>query len=145
MSELSAFFKEPHTAFGVFYPMHCIVAVLSDLGLANRTRAALMKRGFLQDEVLAIDGMALVDLEKEETTLGGAFMQMLSRGLGCEQISTDQNLTLAAEGDALLIVQCKSRDHKDKAWAVIETANPAAAQYYERLGVESLSGGLDTT
>jgi hypothetical protein len=72
-------------------------------------------------------------------------MQMLSRGLGCEQISTDQNLTLAAEGDALLIVQCKSRDHKDKAWAVIETANPAAAQYYERLGVESLSGGLDTT
>jgi len=145
MSELSTFFKESHTSFGVFYPMNCIVAVYDNLKLAKQSRTTLMKAGFLHDEVLAIEGKALVDMEKEETGIGGALMQMLSRGIGCEQISTDQNLDLANEGDALLIVHCKSRSQKDRAWAVLEAANPVAANYYERLGVENLAGGLDTT
>jgi len=144
MSRLSAFFKETHTALGVFYPLHCLVAVFPDFDVAQQVRAKLRSARFAEDEVVAVEGRELIELERDETGLGNFLMQELSRFLAAEQISTDHNLEFAHQGAGFLIVHCPTEKTKKEAWSVIEPAAPLAAHYYSRGSVDHLAGGFST-
>lgn len=144
MSRLSDFFKETHTALGIFYPLHCMVAVFPSLAMAKQVREKLRNARFAEDEVIAVEGTDFIELEKEETGLGNILMQELSRFLGAEQISTDHNLEFAEQGAAFVVVHCPAEKLKDKAWEVIQSASPLAAHYYSRGSVDHLAGGFST-
>lgn len=144
MSKLADFFKESHTALGVFYPLHCLVAVFHDLQEAQQIRTKLLEAGFAPDTVTAVEGNELLELEKEESGLGSTLMKGLSRFLATEQVSTDHNLDFAQQNAGFVIVYCPSQELKSKAWAVMEPEAPLAAHYYERMGVEHLAGGFVT-
>jgi len=144
MSRLSEFFKETHTALGIFYPLHCMVAVFPTLVVAKQVREKLRNARFGEDDVIAADGAEFIELEKEETGLGSILMQELSRFLGAEQISTDHNLEFAEQGAALVVVHCPTEKLKDQAWEVVQSASPLAAHYYSRGSVDHLAGGFST-
>ena len=144
MSRLSDFFKETHTALGVFYPLHCLVAVFPDLAAAQLVARKLRDAGFAEDEVIAVEGSEFIELEKEETGLGNILMQEISRDLGAEQISTDNNLELARRGAAFVVVHCPTDKTKKEAWDVIQPSAPLAAHYYSRALVDHLAGGFKT-
>jgi len=138
MSVLSNFFKESHRALGVFYPVHCLVAVFGDLKVAERVRNNLLAAGFAHDEVIAVEGRDLIELENEETGMASVLMQHLSRGLVTEQISTDHNLYFAEKGGGLVFVHCPSELLRKRAWDVMQPETPLAAHYYGRFAVEHL-------
>ena len=144
MSRLSEFFKETHTALGVFYPLHCLVAAFPDLPAAQLVVRKLGDAGFAGDDVIAIEGTDFIEHEKEETGLGNILMQEISRDFGGEQISTDNNLELARRGAAFVVVHCPTDKTKKKAWDVIQPSAPLAAHYYSRVSVDHLAGGFKT-
>ena len=145
MSKLTGYFKEPHKSLGVFYPLHCIVAVFADRSTAEHAQRILEATGFDPTDVIAVDGTDFIALQTEETSRISTLMRRLSRFGATEQISTDHNLELASRGAAFVLVHCASGRMKDKAWAAIEGLGPLAAHYYDRLGVDHLAGGFCTT
>ena len=82
MSLLTHFFKDSDTQLGVFYPRHYLIAVLWNLETAQRTAKKLRRKGFAEDEVIAVAGQDFIKLSDEETGPGGFLMQSLSRFLG---------------------------------------------------------------
>ncbi len=144
MSKLATFFKETHTALGIFYPLHCLVAVFPTVDAAQQVRAKLRNARFAEDEAIAVEGQDFIALQKEETGLGNSLMQELSRFLAAEQISTDHNLEFAEQGAAFVLVHCPTEKTKQEAWDVIRPAAPLAAHYYSRGSVDHLAGGFST-
>lgn len=144
MSQLADFFKETHTALGVFYPLHCLIAVFPNLDSARKVARSVEDNGFGKDEVISVEGAELVQLEKEENGLGSYLMQELSRFIGGEQISTDHNLEFAERGAAFVVVHCPSDKKKQEAWSVIQPFKPLTAHYYSRGSVDHLAGGFST-
>jgi hypothetical protein len=144
MSRLSAFFKETHTALGVFYPLHCLIAVFPNLDAAQQVGRNLRNAGFAEDEVIAVEGSEFIELEKEETNLGNFLMQALSRFLAAEQISTDHNIEFADRAAAFVVVHCPTEKAKKEAWDVIQASAPLAAHYYSKGSVDHLAGGFST-
>ena len=144
MGTISALFKESHTALGVFYPLHYTIAVFRDLPLAEQVKRKLVNAGFADDEVIAVEGKAFLDLEEQETGIGTFFMQEVSRFLGCEQISTDHSLDFAKLGASFVMVYCPSEKKKKEAWAVMEPEAPLSVHFYDRLGVEHISCRFNT-
>ena len=143
-SRLAGFFKETHTALGIFYPLHCLIAVFSNLDSAQQVSKKLRLAGFAEDEVIAVEGSGFIELEKEETGLGNFLMQELSRFIGAEQISTDHNLEFAHGGAAFVVVHCPTEKTKMEAWDVIKPFAPLAAHYYSKGSVDHLAGDFST-
>ncbi len=144
MSRLADFFKETHTAFGIFYPLHCLIAVFANLDAAQEVSKKLRYAGFAEDEVITVEGSEFIKLEKEETGLGNFLMQELSRFIGAEQISTDHNLDFAHRGAAFVVVHCPTEKTKMEAWDVMKPSAPLAAHYYSKNSVDHLAGGFST-
>ena len=144
MSRLADFFKETHTAFGIFYPLHCLIAVFPSLDAAQQVSKKLRYAGFAEEDVVAAEGSDFVELEKEETVLGNFVMQELSRFIGGEQISTDHNLEFAHRGAAFVVVHCPTEKTKKEAWDGMKPSAPVAAHYYSRGSVDHLAGDFST-
>ncbi len=139
MGRLAQFFKETHTTLGVFYPLHCLIAAFPNLDAAKNVVRKLREAGFAEDEVIAVEGSELLELEKEDTGLVTLVMRRQSRDLGAEQISTDHNLDFARRGAAFVLAHCPSEGTKDKAWDVIREAEPLNAHYYTRMSIYHLA------
>lgn len=144
MSRLSEFFKETHTALGIFYPLHCLVAAFRNFDAAQQVAVKVRQAGLAEDEVIAVEGSEFIELEKEETGLGNALMQQFSRELGAEQVSTDHNLDFAGLGAGFVFVHCPAEKTKQEAWSVMQPLAPLAAHYYSRGSVDHLAGGFST-
>jgi hypothetical protein len=145
MSSLANFFKEKHKSFGVFYPLHYLVAVFPDLEVAQVVTRKLRNQGFAEDEVISAEGREFIDLEREEERgLGTFLMQELSRFLSTEQISTDHNVELALGGAAFVMAYCPTEKSKKEAWETMQASAPLAAHYYSEGSVDHLAGGLST-
>jgi hypothetical protein len=144
MSRLADFFKETHTALGVFYPLHCLVAVFPDLDAAQQVARKLRQAGFAEDEVIAVEGSEFIEFEKEETGPGNLLMQEISRDLGAEQVSTDHNLEFARRGAAFVLAHCPAEKTKKEVWSVMQPSAPLAAHYYSRASVDHLAGSFST-
>ena len=139
MSRLAEFFKESHKAMGVFYPLHYLVAAFPNLETARQVGRALIDAGFAGDDLIAVEGSELLELEKEETGLLGPLAEKFSRDMGGEQISTDHNLDFAKRGAAFVLVHCQTDKTKERAWDLIRVAGPLAAHYYTRVSIYHLA------
>jgi hypothetical protein len=144
MSRFADFFKETHTALGIFYPLHCLVAVFQDSNAAQDAQRKLRYTGVAEDKLIVVGAEEFIEFEKEDTSLGGVLMQTVSRFLSTEQISTDHNIEFARRGAAFVVVYCPSDETKREAWNVMIPLKPLAAHYYGRDGVDHLAGGFST-
>jgi hypothetical protein len=144
MSVHASFFKESHTALGVFYPVHYIVAVFENLATAKRAERSLREASFHSDDVLVASGQEFIDFENRETGVGGAIMQGLSRFFKTEQLSLDHSLALAEQSAAFLFVHCPNEKSKAKAWDLVHEQQPIMAHYYDRFSVDQLAGEFST-
>ena len=144
MSALADFFHGSDTTLGVFYPKHCLVAVFPKENDAHTAADRLRVAGFDPGEMIVASGRNVLDLERDQTGLGGLIMQALSRFFKTEQYYADNDLDQARAGAGFLIVRCPDPAKKQEAWAIIQALNASAARYYDIGGVEHLAGDPDT-
>jgi hypothetical protein len=143
MTRLSAFFKGSETELGVFYPKGYLVAVFPDITAADHAAKLLRFAGFAEQDAIAASGAEV--LRKESDRVGsegvwGFLMRGLSRFLATEEVYTDQDLKLAAEGAGFVIVHCPTEASKTAAWEVLGPLSPVAARHYAGDGIEHLAG-----
>jgi hypothetical protein len=128
---------------GVFAPRDHLVALFPDFPTAHMAERNQLDAGFPQDEVIAVPGEDVIMLVKEHashTGLATLLMQALSRMFETEEVYADHDVKLASCGCGFLAVHAPSQLRKQKAWKLIEPANPIVARLYTLLGVENLTG-----
>jgi hypothetical protein len=129
---------------GIFYPKHYLIAVFRHLSAAQKATSKLRLAGFDEDEVIAVGGDDVLELEKEESGPASAVMQAASRFFATEQVSHDKDLNLAQQGAGFVAVHCPDQKTRDEAWAVLKPEAPLSARYYVNDGVEHLAGDFNT-
>ena len=143
MSVLANFFKGSETQLGVFAPRDHLVALFPAFSVAQMAERILLDAGFPEDEVIAAAGEDVVELVKEHARrsgIGSFVMQQVSRLLETEEVYADHDFWLASRGAGFLAVHAPNKFSKQKAWELIEPANPIVARHYSLLGVEHLKG-----
>ena len=144
-SALTTFFKGSDTKFGIFYPTDYLVAVFPDMASAQQAAKALGFGGFLEEDVTAVPGDEVTRFANDHlknSSLWGMLMQQLSRMFATEEVYTDHDLKLAADGGAFLAAYCPNEKRKHEAWALIEPCGPLVARHYALTGVEHFKGEL---
>jgi len=144
MTNLARFFNGSETTFGVFYPRHYLVAVFENPKAASSAVRKLYIAGFSQSAAIAVDGRAVLELEKEETGLAAFVMEALSRFFATEQVFTEHDLCHARHGAGFVAVHCTTDEVKTEAWNVLQAESPLDARYYAISGIEHLAGDLRT-
>jgi len=144
MNKLVNFFGTSVERLGAFYPTHCLMAIFPNPAGAEFTLHKLLSAGFAPADVIAADGNAVLEFDKDEKDLGRFIMQAISRFFATEQVFTDHDLEDARHGAGFLAVRCPTDDLKNAAWSVIESEGPLDARYYSRLGIEHLAGDIKT-
>ena len=144
MNKLVDFFGTSVERLGAFYPTHCLMAIFPNPAGAEFTLHKLLSAGFAPADVIAADGDAVLEFDKDEKDLGRFIMQAISRFFATEQVFADHDLEDARHGAGFLAVRCPTDDLKNAAWSVIELEAPLDARYYSRLGIEHLAGDFKT-
>jgi len=147
MSVLNAFFKGSDTKFGIFYPVHYIVAIFPDLQAARAAEKALHQsirsREFEENDVISVPGSEVIrysDEHLKDTTLGALLMQKLSAMFQTEEIYTKHDLMLAEHGAAFVAVYCPNEARKQEAWGILQPLSPMVARYYALGAIDHLKG-----
>lgn len=144
MSALREFFHGSETRLGVFYPTHYLVAVFENPRLAARAVGELRHAGFAETEVIATDGQALLDLEKEDSGPVSTLMQSFSRFFREEQVFVDHDLDHARRGAGFVAAYCANEEEKNNAWRILQMHHALYARYYGALAVEQMTRGVKT-
>ncbi len=144
MNKLEEYFGRSVERLGAFYPTHCLVAVFRDPAGAEFTLHKLLSAGFAPADVIAADGNAVLEFDKDETDLARFIMQAISRFFATEQVFADRDLEDARHGAGFLAVRCPTDELKNAAWSLVERERPLDARYYSRLAVEHLAGDFKT-
>jgi hypothetical protein len=142
---MTEIFKGSDTKFGIFYPTDYLVAVFPDMPATRRAEKALGFAGYLDEDVVAMSGDAVIRFAEEHlqnTGLWGLLMQQLSRMFATEEVYTDHDLKLAKEGAAFLAVYCPHAERRRPTWELIEPFGPLAGRHYALDGVEHFKGEL---
>ena len=144
MNKLVGYFGRSVERLGAFYPTHCLIAVFRNPASAESALHKLLRAGFAPSDVIAADGKAVLEFDKDEMDLARFLMQAISRFFGTEQVFADHDLEDARHGAGFLAVRCPTDDLKNAAWSIIEPEGPLDARYYSRLGIEHLAGDFKT-
>jgi hypothetical protein len=144
MNKLVDFFGASVERLGAFYPTHCLMAIFRNPSDAEVALHRLVNAGFSASDVIAADGKAVLEFDKDETDLARFIMRAVSRFFATEQVFADHDLEDARHGAGFLAVRCPTDDLKNAAWSVIEPEAPLDARYYSRLGIEHLAGDFKT-
>jgi len=144
MNKLVDYFGTSVERMGAFYPTHCLVAVFRNPAAAESTLHKLLSAGFASSDVIAADGKAVLEFDRDEKDLAHFIMQAISQFFATEQVFADHDLEEARRGAGVLAVRCPTTDLKNTAWSLIESEEPLDARYYSRLGIEHLAGDFKT-
>ena len=143
MSRLLTFFKDADTEFGVFYPIHYILAVFPNFADAEAARQAILQGGRAEQDVISASGEEVVQFAQDhllQDGLWGAMMTQLSRAIGTEATYADHDLAAAKEGAGFVAVHCPTEKLKTEAWKSLEPRHPLVARYYSLAGIEHMAG-----
>ena len=143
MSVLADFFKGADTQLGIFAPRGHLVALFPDFPAAQKAERSLLDAGFPEDEVIAVQGDAVVELVNEHARHSGPgelLMQGLSRMFETEEVYADHDVKLASAGAGFLAAYAPNHHRKQEAWRLIEHFDPIVARHYSLIGVEHLKG-----
>jgi hypothetical protein len=144
MNNLVDYFGTSVERLGAFYPTHHLIAVFRNPARAEVALHKLLSAGFAPEDVIAADGKAVLEFDKEEMDLARLVMQAVSRFFATEQVFADHDLEDARKGAGFLAVRCPTDDLKNAAWDLIKTEGPLDARYYSVLGIEHLAGDFKT-
>jgi hypothetical protein len=144
MNKLVDYFGRSVERMGAFYPTHCLIAVFRSPADAESALHKLLSAGFAPSDVVAADGKAVLEFDRNEEDLARFIMHAISRFFATEQVFADHDLEDARNGAGFLVVRCPTEDLKNAAWGLIEPEGPLDARYYSRLGIEHLAGDFKT-
>ena len=144
MNQLEDYFKTSGTRLGVFYPNHYLIAIFRNPAGAESALHRVLSGDFAPSDVIAADGRAVLEFDKDETNLAAFVMQAISRFFATEQVFADHDLEDARHGAGFLAVHCPTDDLKNAAWNLVGPEGPLDARYYSRLGIEHLAGDFKT-
>ena len=135
-----AFFKESDSSFGVFYPLHYIVAAFDTIERANAIRVKFLDAGFAEDDVATASGPFVVD--KLESPVGASWFERFEAGfasfLGTELGYIEDDHKLAQRGCAFLFVYTPDVASIRRAEALLTRAHPLSARRYDHVGIRRL-------
>lgn len=134
------FFKESDTSFGLFYPLHYVVAAFDSIEHAEAARGRFLTEGFDDDDVAAVSGSFVVNhLESER---GAAWYDRLRAGfvrtIGTEAGFLDDDAHLARRGGAFLFVYTPGNSRAEQSRQLMKRLHPIFARRYHRAGIESI-------
>lgn len=134
------FFKESDSSFGVFYPLHYVVAGFDTEDHANRTADSFRDGGFADDDVTTASGDYVT--RKIESQDGANWLDRMkskvSDFIGTETGFIDDDLKLARRGGAFLFAYTPDHASRDRALELLRRAHPIFARRYLHAGVERL-------
>jgi hypothetical protein len=110
MNKLVDFFGGSVERLGAFYPTHCLMAIFRNPADAEVALHRLVSAGFSPSDVIAADGKAVLEFDKDETDLARFIMRAVSRFFATEQVFADHDLEDARHGAGFLAVRCSTDD-----------------------------------
>lgn len=134
------FFKESDSSFGLFYPVHYVVAGFDTMAHAEQAEQALRDAGFAEDEVASAEGRFVVNHveSQDEANWLDKVRAEIARAIGTEANYIDEDMKLARRDGAFVFVHAKEHDTVHKVEDILNHHHPLYARYYQHAGVEHL-------
>jgi len=140
MQDHWAFFKETDHSFGVFYPLHYVVAAFDTPERADAIRKTFIEAGFDDSDVASTTGPFVT--QKLESMEGATWLEKFKIGfasfLGTELGYLDDDRKLAERGAGFLFIYTPDDDSIHKAEALLIRAHPLSARRYDHAGIRRL-------
>jgi hypothetical protein len=140
MEQRWAFFKDKDHSFGVFYPLHYIVAAFDTPERADAVRTLFCDAGFDDSDVASATGPFVT--QKLESMKGATWLEKFKIGfasfLGTELGYLDDDRKLAERGAGFLFIYAPDDDSIHKAEALLLRAHPLSARRYAHAGIRRL-------
>jgi hypothetical protein len=140
MEQRWAFFKDKDHSFGVFYPLHYIVAAFDTPERAEDVRKLFCDAGFDDSDVASATGPFVT--QKLESMKGATWLEKFKIGfasfLGTELGYIDDDRKLAERGAGFLFIYTPDDDSIHKSEALLVRAHPLSARRYDHAGIRRL-------
>jgi len=140
MSKHWEFFKEQDTSFGVFYPLHYVVAAFDTPERAEEVRKRFTDAGFADDDVASATGPFV--MRKLESTSGAGWIERFKIGfasfLGTELGYIDDDRKLAERGCGFLFAYTPDDASTKRAEDLLIHTHPLSARRYDHVGIRRL-------
>ena len=140
MEQRWAFFKENDHSFGVFYPLHYIVAAFETPERAEAVHQQFCEEGFDDSDVASATGPFVT--QKLESMKGATWLEKFKIGfasfLGTELGYIDDDRKLAERGAGFLFVYTPDDASIAKAEHLLQRAHPLSARRYDHAGIRRL-------
>jgi hypothetical protein len=140
MREHWEFFKEQDRSFGVFYPLHYVVAAFETPERAEEVRAIFVDAGFDDSDVASATGSFVT--QKLESMSGSTWIERFKIGfasfLGTELGYIDDDHKLAQRGAGFLFIYTPDDGSIAKAEHLLVRAHPISARRYDHAGIRRL-------
>ncbi len=134
------FFKGKDHSFGVFYPLHYIVAAFDTPERAEAVRKLFIDAGFDDSDVASATGPFVT--QKLESMEGATWLEKFKIGfasfLGTELGYIDDDRKLAERGAGFLFVHTPDDASIHNAEALLIRAHPLSARRYDHAGIRRL-------
>ena len=140
MKEHWDFLKENDSSFGLFYPLHYIVASFETIERAEKVREQVLARDFAHDDVAAVPGSFVIEhLEsQEDADWFDRVRAGIARVIGTEAGFLDDDLQLARRGGAFLFIYTPDNDSAEQSRQLMKRLHPMFARRYHQAGIESI-------
>ena len=140
MEQRWAFFKDNDHSFGVFYPLHYIVAAFETPERAEAVHQQFCEEGFDDSDVASATGPFVT--QKLESMKGATWLENFKIGfasfLGPELGYIDDDRKLAERGAGFLFVYTPDDASIAKAEHLLQRAHPLSARRYDHAGIRRL-------
>ena len=140
MEQRWEFFKDKDRSFGVFYPLHYVVAAFDTPERAEEVRRMFCDAGFEDDDVASATGSFVT--RKLESMKGATWLERFKIGfasfLGTELGYVDDDRKLAERGAGFLFVYTPDDASIAKAESILQRAHPLSARRYDHAGIRRL-------
>lgn len=140
MREHWQFFKEQDRSFGVFYPLHYVVAAFETPERAEDVRKIFIDSGFDDGDVASATGSFVT--QKLESMDGSTWIERFKIGfasfLGTELGYIDDDHKLAQRGAGFLFIYTPDEASIAKAEHLLVRAHPISARRYDHAGIRRL-------
>ncbi|MGA7298156.1 MAG: hypothetical protein WBW92_11685 [Rhodanobacteraceae bacterium] len=134
------FFKESDSSFGLFYPLHYVVAGFDTLDHAMQAEQALHDAGFAEDDVTSASGDFVANRVEspENPSWLDDIKAEIGRAIGTEANYIDEDLELARRGGAFAFAYVPTHERMVEASDVLKRHHPVYARAYNHAGVVHL-------
>jgi hypothetical protein len=140
MQQRWEFFKDQDRSFGVFYPLHYVVAAFETPERAEEVGKEFVAAGFGTDDVASATGSFVT--KKLESMEGATWIERFKIGfasfLGTELGYIDDDRKLAERGAGFVFIYTPDDASIEKAEAILQRAHPLTARRYDHAGVRRL-------